>query len=73
MRFGVGVFVSRAIGAFSPLATGCAVGLRRVSKPHMNKKHVLLALVGGMILGLAYGKRLPVLPTIASKLPGATL
>lgn len=37
----------------------------------MNKKHVILALLAGLILGTAYGQKIPVLPTIASKLPGA--
>ena len=39
----------------------------------MNKKHVALALLAGVVIGLAYGKRLPVLPQLAAKLPGAAV
>lgn len=39
----------------------------------MNKKHVILAALAGVVIGLAYGKRLPVLPQIAAKLPGASV
>lgn len=37
----------------------------------MNKKHVVIALLIGVIVGAAYGSKIPFVPTIASKLPGA--
>ena len=39
----------------------------------MNKKHVIVAALVGVVIGLAYGKRLPVLPQLAAKLPGAAV
>ncbi|HTJ79868.1 MAG TPA: hypothetical protein VL357_12805 [Rariglobus sp.] len=40
----------------------------------MNKKHILIAAAIGLLLGAAYAskvKSLPVVGTVASKLPGA--
>jgi hypothetical protein len=37
----------------------------------VNKKHVIIALLVGVVAGIAYGSKLPLLPMIASKLPGS--
>ena len=39
----------------------------------MNKKHIALALLLGVVIGTAWGKRIPVLSTAAAKLPGASV
>lgn len=39
----------------------------------MNKKHVILAVLAGLVLGAAYGRRIPGVSTVASKLPGASV
>lgn len=39
----------------------------------MNKKHVVIALLVGVIVGTAYGARIPVLGMIAKKLPNAAV
>jgi hypothetical protein len=38
----------------------------------VNKKHVIIAALVGVVIGIAYGAKLPLLPMLASKLPGAT-
>lgn len=39
----------------------------------MNKKHIVLALLLGVVIGTAYGSKIPVLGTAAKKLPGASV
>ena len=35
--------------------------------------HPIVLVLGGLILGAAYGRKLPLVPAIASKLPGSTV
>lgn len=42
----------------------------------MNKKHIALAIVAGLLIGAAYAskvKKVPVVGSVLSKLPGADL
>lgn len=39
----------------------------------MNKKHIVIALLIGVVIGTAYGSKIPVLGNAAKKLPGASL
>lgn len=39
----------------------------------MNKKHVIIALAIGLVIGAAYGRRIPGVSTVAGKLPGASV
>lgn len=39
----------------------------------MNKKHCILFLILGVVIGTAYGSKIPVLGTAAKKLPGASV
>lgn len=57
------------------LLGGVRVKLGRVnveSLPRMNKKHIILAIVAGVVIGTAWGRSIPVVK-LAAKLPGASL
>ena len=47
--------------------------IRSQTKPLMNKTKLIIGAAVLFILGAAYGRKVPVVSTVAAKLPGATV